>query len=610
MNTIAPAGDRFVELYWQTFPSPEPRPHSTRSPGGDQTDFLEDRALLEKAFGARNGDKVRRLFDGDTSGHQDDDSAADLALLSELAFYTGPDGRAQLDRLFRLSALYREDKWERPSYREPTLSKALDRSEFYRPGARIFTMPGVSSPPPPAAIPPAPTYPTEIMPPVIGDYVTRAAASLGVPVEMVANPMLVTIGVAVGNRFVIMPKPGYEELPAIWHGTIAPPGSTKTAAQKMGTRGLRHLQRLAYDRFQAAMETFDAALRIWRSAKSEDPGAEPKKPMLRHYWTSNFTVEAVMDRAQQAHGLGLTLDELIGFVLSQDQYKSQKGADRPIYLSLYSGTDIKTDRQSRDSVILQYPVLGVTGGIQNDKVSSLHGKDAARDGFIERFLLDLPDVQPSDWTEDELPDYLGENLDRFFEAIDALPPMESRPVRVRLRPDAKRVWIAWYNDNVRIMRESQGIERGFASKWSLHCIRFALVLHAAWSISEGTDIALPVPRERIDDAIELVEWFRVHLHRVLPLLQITGGNGISSTGGQALRVERQLRKAAGAWVSRSDLLRALGNVPTDQLTEYLTAMKDAGVVESRVTRAPEARKSLEEWRFIDAQDVDSDRMVF
>ncbi|PLS86750.1 MAG: hypothetical protein CYG60_05595 [Actinobacteria bacterium] len=67
------------------------------------------------------------MWGGDTSGYDGDDSRADLALCSMLAFWTGDEH--QLDRLFRRSGLYRE-KWERADYRERTIRKAIeDRAE-------------------------------------------------------------------------------------------------------------------------------------------------------------------------------------------------------------------------------------------------------------------------------------------------------------------------------------------------------------------------------------------------------------------------------------------------------------------------------------------------
>jgi putative DNA primase/helicase len=83
---------------------------------------LSDDDLLERALAARNASKFAALWSGDTSGHDDDDSRADMALCCELAFWTQDE--RQIDRLFRRSGLYR-DKWERLDYRDATIAKAL-----------------------------------------------------------------------------------------------------------------------------------------------------------------------------------------------------------------------------------------------------------------------------------------------------------------------------------------------------------------------------------------------------------------------------------------------------------------------------------------------------
>lgn len=107
-------------------PSDAPRAYSP--PNGHAAD---DRAVLDKLFSFRNGQKSRRLFDGDwqTLGYLSQ-SEADAALCGMFAFMVGPN-ESRIDSLFRQSALYRE-KWERDDYRASTFRIALKgRTEFY-----------------------------------------------------------------------------------------------------------------------------------------------------------------------------------------------------------------------------------------------------------------------------------------------------------------------------------------------------------------------------------------------------------------------------------------------------------------------------------------------
>jgi putative DNA primase/helicase len=97
---------------------------------------VDDEVLLELAMRAKNGEKFSRLWRGDTSDYGSDESRADLALCSLLAFWTDGDPN-RMDHLFRQSGLMRE-KWNRHDYRERTFNRVLEgRTEFYHPGEKV-----------------------------------------------------------------------------------------------------------------------------------------------------------------------------------------------------------------------------------------------------------------------------------------------------------------------------------------------------------------------------------------------------------------------------------------------------------------------------------------
>lgn len=94
-------------------------------------------SVFERARHAKDSKKFIALFDrGDISAYGNDDSAADMALCTLLAFYLQGD-KEDIDTAFRQSALYR-DKWERQDYREITIEKAINLcgGVFYRSAGR------------------------------------------------------------------------------------------------------------------------------------------------------------------------------------------------------------------------------------------------------------------------------------------------------------------------------------------------------------------------------------------------------------------------------------------------------------------------------------------
>ena len=92
-----------------------------------------DDDLLKIMFNSKNGEKIKRLWDGNTSDYASDDSRADLALISHLAFYAGGDEN-RIDGLFRRSGLCRQKWIDRKDYRQRTIEMAKSNiKEYYTP---------------------------------------------------------------------------------------------------------------------------------------------------------------------------------------------------------------------------------------------------------------------------------------------------------------------------------------------------------------------------------------------------------------------------------------------------------------------------------------------
>ena len=91
---------------------------------------LDDEDIIAKCRSSKSGAKFERLWSGDDSEHGNDRSRGDQAFTSLLSFYTqDPD---QILRIVQQSGRWR-DKWKRRDYQQRTVTKALQRSDFYTP---------------------------------------------------------------------------------------------------------------------------------------------------------------------------------------------------------------------------------------------------------------------------------------------------------------------------------------------------------------------------------------------------------------------------------------------------------------------------------------------
>ena len=111
------------------------RPSSTGGrPTGDDA-----ATIIARIRKSKQGSRFAALYDGgDTSSYGGDDSAADMALMNMLPFWTGGDA-ALMGTIFSSSALGKREKWQRrQDYRERTIQAALNgwSGERYEPSCR------------------------------------------------------------------------------------------------------------------------------------------------------------------------------------------------------------------------------------------------------------------------------------------------------------------------------------------------------------------------------------------------------------------------------------------------------------------------------------------
>ena len=105
-----------------------------------QTSFnLDDEEITTKMFSSKNGDKVKRLWNGDITDYNKDYSSADHALCMHLAFWTGKTYN-QIERLWLLSPLgQRKKTQEREDYRQRTVNSAITNTQdIYTPPRKII----------------------------------------------------------------------------------------------------------------------------------------------------------------------------------------------------------------------------------------------------------------------------------------------------------------------------------------------------------------------------------------------------------------------------------------------------------------------------------------
>lgn len=440
----------------------------------------------------------------------------------------------------------------------------------------------------PAPVEPPPPFPVEVFPPTLATFVHRGASAFGIPPDFIAIPLLGFAAGVIGNLRSLELKPGWTERAILWVGIVGRPGSGKSPGMDYAQQVINALQQRAWSTYQTEMETWQARQHEGKGGtRSARVRMEP--PTLESFYTTDATIEAIAALADASPGVCMIRDELVGWVKAHDAYR--QAGDRQTWLSLWAGSSLKIDRKTAAPLFIPSPSVSVAGGLQPDRLPDLRDAASRDDGFVDRLLLGWPEAPATLWTDAVVEHGVVRDAERIFALLRHRADGARRHGSLTRFDDcAQTRFIAWHDDNARIVSQGHGLAAGWAAKYPRQVARVALVLHAL----HHPDAPLrPVTVEIVDGAIAVIEYFRSHLPRILARLGQPGA--VAGSAGLLSRVAALLREAGNGWVSRTDLHAGLGrNVSASDLSQALNQLEAEGMAKQRAV--PTEGRTREEWR--------------
>jgi hypothetical protein len=430
---------------------------------------------------------------------------------------------------------------------------------------------------------PVPPYPVAVWPEPIKSYLVAAAAAVDAPVEMAAVPLAAILGGVIGNRRPLALKPNYIVRPSVWAAVLADPTTGKTPMLGAALALVDGLQADAMESFELKLADFEATA----SSRAGSGSLPMSRPVLEHYFTNSCTMEWIAPAARDSAGIAAVMDELLGWFRNLDAYRNGKGGDRQAWLSLWSGGPLKVDRKGSGTIFVQHPVVSLCGGIQPGRFPEL-ARDAAADAFLARFLLSAPDTRVPGWSEETISDEIAKAARNLIARLRSSVFHDPLP----LSDEARGVFRDWHEGNTAEIEAAAPLMRDVYGKLPAQAAKLACILHAC---HDPEDLDITLPPERMQGAIDIIEYHRAHALRAYALL----GVDISARSDpREARITRILRKpelqGSAGWARRTDILDGLRNVSAAKLSEVLTSMEATGTVERRIIAGP--TKSTELWR--------------
>jgi len=436
-----------------------------------------------------------------------------------------------------------------------------------------------------------PRFPVHVLSPQWREWIALAAHGAGVTEGHVIVPLFSIASSLIGAARRVQASRSWSEPVTSWTAVVGFSGSGKTPGIDVTKR---HLDRIERDRksrnadLQRAHDTKSEAARAagkkWKKEVEEAIGAgtpPPPQPIEAtdpgdfvppRLYVSNVTIEriGVLLQARQ-RGMLVIADELAGLFMNMVRYSN--GSDREFWLEAWNGKSFVIERLGRPAVNLDNLLIGITGGLQPDKLArSLEG-DA--DGMYARIMFAWPDEPAYKPLTNEIAEIEPQILNALCRLID-LPDGEDRNFAPRSIPLASDALLT-FEQFRQFLHDSKGgldgREREWCAKGASHVLRLAGTLaYLNWAIGDDHEPSY-ISGATIEAAVEIWrDYFWPHSRAALRQI------GISERHANARRVLRWARAHGKATLTIKDARReALAqSLDAKQTADLLATLVVAG----------------------------------
>lgn len=359
-------------------------------------------------------------------------------------------------------------------------------------------------------------FPFDVFPASVQELIDQAHTSrLKFPSIYTACGVLSAVSCAIGNAYAIELTRGHVENAVLYMALVGGKGKNKSHPLSFAVEPLQVMDDEDYKQYKVEMARY---MEDRDRSKKERIGLP--EPIRKRHIIDDTTAEALaMAMSDNPRGLLLLNDELIGWIKSQNQYRSGNGADAEMWLKLWSGKSHDVTRKTSGSVRISRPFVSVCGTIQPTIIPTL-AENREANGFLDRILFAWPqDVQVEPFSMDD-PEMDAGVMEAWAKTVQAIVgiPYKGTPMTVRLSPEAMRLYIDWQRaeaekcnelDRQRIRQTDDVPYNGIHAKMESYCLRFSLILEVLSRATDGVFLhhVTDISPESMSGALRLCEYF-------------------------------------------------------------------------------------------------------
>ena len=234
--------------------------------------------------------------------------------------------------------------------------------------------------------------------------------------------------------------------------------------------------------------------------------------------------------AQNPRGLCLWSDELLAWFKNFNRYNN--GSEEQFWLSVFNAKPTISDRKStQSSIFIRRPYISVIGIIQKKILGELAKGERSSNGFIDRILFVMPNLQQkARWNDKELPEDIEQEwnaiIDRLIQSECHLDEHgEIAPQILFFSEVAKRRLYEWQHHFSELCDwETNDTIVSIYCKLEIYIIRFCLIIQLArWTCGECDKTYIDLLT--VERAIKLTEYFK---ESALSVQNILNENALNS----------------------------------------------------------------------------------
>lgn len=421
-------------------------------------------------------------------------------------------------------------------------------------------------------IKPAP-YPVDALPQCVAAAVHEVEKFVKAPQPMIASSALSALSIAIQTHVDVRRTETLISPSGLFLITIAESGERKSTVDSYFMRTVLEYEEREREAAKPLLKEFDSLLEAWKAkvsglkdkirqlTKDGKPTDSlevslkrlylemPEAPMVPRLLYADTTPEALAFNLAKGWPASGVVAAEGGLVLgSHGMGKDSVTRNLAMLNQLWDGKPLAVDRRTSESFIVEHARLTVSLMIQGATLHEFYQKSGALArgiGFFARFLISHPESTQGYRPFSEEPDSwpaLNEFNYRIAGILASPAPFDERkkllPSLMSLSPEAKRLWIAYYNEVEKQLRDGgdltevkdvasksadnaariavllQVFEYGFGGEVSAECFVSAARI-AAWHLNEArrlfVELALPAG---LANAARLDEWLVKYCQRV------------------------------------------------------------------------------------------------